>query len=192
MRKIEIFGGNIDSCWKELVETAKLCGEDLIIDFNDSYIKSTDTLDDAYLRIIGKTKAQFDEDGRQWREAYRKRKEEFKAKIPELTDKYRKAARGLILKKTYNEWDNIVPIRLGDIYHGLELENVLELCKIMRKRFVRKEKKLRIAYWSFEDQGHSGCSASLVMSMLRHFCPDGNELADALKEFRYKNEERIK
>jgi hypothetical protein len=115
MRKIEIFGGNIESCWKELVETADKCGEDLIIDFNDSYIKSTDTLDDAYLRITGKTKAQFDEDERKWREEYRKREEEFKAKIPELTDRYRKAARGLILKETYDEWDKIVPIRLGDL-----------------------------------------------------------------------------
>ena len=48
-----------------------------------------------------------------------------------------------------------------------------------------RESRLRKAYRIFNDAGHSGMSAALTMAMLRRFCPDGNELADACKEFRY-------
>ena len=56
MKEVEIFGGNIDSCLNRLREMASADGEVLKCEFNGSFLLSTDSDDDAYLRITGKTK----------------------------------------------------------------------------------------------------------------------------------------
>ena len=68
----------------------------------------------------------------------------------------------------------------------MELDCTLDLCKIMRDESISYDKRLREAYKTFMDQGHSGMSAGLVASMLRTFCPDGEDLADAVMNFRFE------
>jgi hypothetical protein len=190
MREVEIWGGNIDSCLNGLKEKAKEFGEVCRMEFNDKYLLSTDTIDEAYLRILGMTKAEQIEHERQWREEYERREAEFKAKIPQLTEEYRKKARGLILESELVYWDKIVPIRLYDLYHGMDLDCTLDLCRIMRDLNIVYAARIEKAYDLFQTQGHSGMSAGLVMSMLRRFCPDGNELADAIKEWRFEKDKK--
>jgi hypothetical protein len=186
MKKIEILPGqNIDNAWKmllrESIESEEVCyGE-----FNGTEIRSTDSLDDAYRKLFGKSKSEYEEDERKWREEYDRREAEFQEKIPDLTEEYRKKARGVILVDQYEFWDKIVPIRLDDLYHGMELGATLELCKIMRDTSLSYDERLRKAYKAFQDQNHSGMSAGLVASMLRKFCPDGYDLADAVMNFRF-------
>ena len=62
MKEVTLYGGTIDSCLKDLREMAAAneSGEVLKAMFNDKYLLSTDTDDDAYLRITGKTKAEYD------------------------------------------------------------------------------------------------------------------------------------
>lgn len=72
MKEVTLYGGAIDSCLKDLREMAANdeSGEVLKAVFNDKYLLSTDTDDDAYLRITGKTKAEHDEYVRKWQEDY--------------------------------------------------------------------------------------------------------------------------
>ena len=72
MKEVTLYGGTIDSCLKDLREMAAAdeSGEVLKAVFNDKYLLSTDTYDDAYLRITGKTKAEHDEYVRKWQEDY--------------------------------------------------------------------------------------------------------------------------
>lgn len=186
MKEVTVGCGNIESCLNELKEIANECGEVCSSKFNDKYLLSTDTLDEAYLRIVGKTKAQMDEARRKWMEEYNKREAEFKKRIPRLIDTYRKKARGLILEEMLEKWDEVVPIRLNDLYHGMELDEVLESCRIMRDESVGYDKRLRKAYDRFMDSGHSGASAYLTASMLRAFCPNGDDLSDAVLNFRFE------
>ena len=185
MKEVEIYGGDICSCFEKLKEMAKECGEDCRMEFNGKYLLSTDTIDEAYLRIVGVTKAEHDAYLQKEKEEYEREEAEHKDRIPELTEKYRNEARGLVIESELVYWDKIVPIRLGDIYRGMELQQVLDCCKIMRNESMVFAEKLERAYDKFMSAGHSGMSAALTMAMLRRFCPDGIELAKACAEFRF-------
>ena len=139
-----------------------------------------------------KTKAEFEEGLRKWKEEFDRAEREHQARIPQLTEKYRNEARGLVLDSELEYWDEIVPIRLGDFYHGMELRQVLDCCKIMRDESLVLAARLEKAYDVFMAAGHSGMSAGLTMAMLRRFCPDGNELADACRDFRFEREKKDK
>ena len=187
MREVEFYPGqDINDAWKSLLEESIKTGEVCYGNFNDKKIYSTDSLDEAFKKVTGKTKAECDKEMQDWRDDYDRRKEEHKARIPELSEDYRKAARGVIREDQYEYWDKIVPIRLGDLYEGMELGNTLDLCKIMRDESLSYDERLRKAYDEFNNQGHSGMSAGLVASMLRAFCPDGEDLADAVMNFRFE------
>ena len=175
----------MDKAIEILKNEAKLTGEDCFGEFNGKMLYSTDTVDEAYKRVLGKTKAEFDDEQRKRKEEYDRAKREHQARIPQLTEHYRKTARGLVLDSELEFWDKIVPIRLGDIYRGMELQNVLDCCKIMRDESLVYAARIEKAYDVFMAEGHSGMSASLTMAMLRRFCPNGNELADACREFRF-------
>lgn len=187
MKKITIIlhGSTIESALRYLKEQSKIQNEDLYADFNDKEIFSTDSIDDAYKRIVGKTKEEFDADFNKWREEYDRKEQEHKDNIPNLTEEYRQKARGLVIESELEYWDEIVPVRLNDLYRGMELQQVIDCAIVMRNTTITKEGRLRRAYKIFMDAGHSGMSASLTMAMLRRFCPYGNELADACKEFRF-------
>lgn len=63
MRKIKLdhlWGQNIETVLAELKNYSSLHNEDCFCKFNDSFLYSTDTIDSAYLRIVGKTKLSFD------------------------------------------------------------------------------------------------------------------------------------
>lgn len=187
MKEIEFLpGSNIDSAWKRLLMESADCGDTCFGMFNDKEIRSTDTLDEAYVKVLGKTKAEFDDAVKKEREEYERKKKEHEDNIPNLVPEYCDKARGVILEDQYEFWDKIVPIRLGDLYRGMELDATLDLCKIMRDESVGYDERIRKAYNTFMGQGHSGMSASLVASMLKTFCPDGEDLADAVMTFRYE------
>lgn len=187
MKEIEFLpGSNIDSAWKRLLMESADCGDTCFGMFNDKEIRSTDTLDEAYVKVLGKTKAEFDDAVRKEWEEYERKKKEHEDNIPNLVPEYCEKARGVILEDQYEFWDKIVPIRLGDLYDGMELDATLDLCKIMRDESIGYDERIRKAYDTFMGQGHSGMSASLVACMLKAFCPDGEDLADAVMTFRYE------
>ena len=187
MKKINVIAGSyldqtIDLLYDEADKTNEIC----FCEFNGKKIYSTDTVDEAYMKVLGKTKTEFDEGQRKWKEDYDRAEREHQAKIPQLTEKYRNEARGLVLDSELEYWDKIVPIRLGDLYHGMELQQVLDCCKIMRDESLVFSERLEKAYDAFMAAGHSGMSASLTMAMLERFCPHGLELAKACREFRFE------
>lgn len=182
-------GDNLDSCYKRLKERSKEENDVCFGKFNGHEIYSTETLDEVYLKVTGKAKSEYDEGMRKWKEEYDREEAEHKAKIPELTEKYRKDARGLVLEDKYESWDTIVPVRLGDLYHGMELEETLEACRVMRDTSLTYDERLRKAYKHFMDAGHSGMSAALVAKMIRMYCPDGEDLSDAVMNFRFEKKE---
>ena len=185
MTVVDLWAGTISSCLEKLKEMSKEEGDVLRCAFNDSYILSSDTIDDAYLRIIGVTKAEHDAYCQKKREEHERREAEFRAKIPELEKEYKAKARGKVLDSELELWDKIVPIRLGDLYHGMELDQTLLVCSIMRDENLTYDERLHKAYKVFMDAGHSGMSAGLTASMIKRFSPDGADVADAVMHFRF-------
>jgi len=173
-RKIEVFAGsNIESAIEELSKH-----DDLVcIEFNGKTLYSDiDDLDSAYKKITGKTKAECDEANKKWQADYEERKRKHKEAIPQLTIEW--IAKGnLILDEKYRElWAKCVPIRLGDLYEGMELGNCLEIVEQLNKGKALEEVKPLI-----ENQGHSGMSFGLVCSMVKSFCDRGTEFVNFVK-----------
>lgn len=160
----------IDGNTKDFVVFAK---------FNGAEILHTDTLDEMFVKVTGKTLAEHEAASKAWEEEYDRKEREHKAKIPELTEKYKKEARGIIPEDKLELWDKIVPIRLGDIYQGMELNEWLKMVKVLNED-SSKEERFEKAEAIFNAAGHSGTSASLVLSGLCEFHPDGKEFADMI------------
>lgn len=187
MKKIELYcGTTIDEAFEKLKEESKIINDVCFTVFNGKEILSTDNIDDAYKKITGNTKQEFDEYVRQWKDNFERKEKLHQEKIPQLTDEYRKRARGLVVEESLEFWDKIVPIRLGDLYHGMELEETLKACECMRDESLTYDDRLRKAYDMFMAAGHSGMSASLTASMYRKFVPNGDDLAEAVMNFRFE------
>jgi hypothetical protein len=165
-REIEFGFGNIEEAVKELkshnLVEVKFNGQILYSDIDD--------MDSAYKKVTGSTKAEFDEARRIESEKYEQEKKEHKEAIPKLTIEWVKKGKKILDKKHHKLWGKIVPIRLGDMYRGMELGNCLEIVEQLNKGTELEKVKPLI-----EDQGHSGMSFSLVCSMVREFSDRGEE-----------------
>lgn len=74
----------------------------------------------------------------------------------------------------WDEWDRCVPIRLDDLYEGMELGQCLDIIKIVKDDSIAAGIKV------MKNQGHSGMSWGLMKSMIYTFCDCGKEFIEAL------------
>ena len=168
-----IAGSDIESAMKELKSHEGL----VCCSFNGKTLYSDkDNLDSAYKKITGKTKAEFDEIQRKRSEEYEKQKREHKAAIPELTKEWIEKGKAILDEKHHADWIKCVPIRLGDLYRGMELKCCLDIVKELNNGC-----KLKTAKKIIDGQGHSGMSFGLVCSMVRSFCDRGEEFVNHVR-----------
>lgn len=105
---------------------------------------------------------------------YEKAEKEFQKKISTLTIKYNALAKGIIADDKLDQWYEIVPIRLRDLYHGMELDATLEIIKELNKA-TDSNNHFAEAKSIFKGQDHSALSYDLVRAMLNMFAPNGVE-----------------
>ncbi len=172
-KKIEFGFGNIESAIKELKSHKELvCGS-----FNGKILYSDiDDLDSAYVKITGKTKAECDKDERIRQEEYEEEQRKHKEAIPELTKEWIEKGNTILDEKYREKWAKCVPIRLDDLYHGMELKCCLDIVIELNKGCSLDEAKAII-----DSQGHSGMSFGLVCSMVKSFCDRGTEFVSYVK-----------
>lgn len=164
--KIIEFGiGNIESAIKDLKSQEELvCGL-----FNGVMLYSDiDDIDSAYVKITGKTKAEFDEVERIWLEEYQEKKRKHKESIPQLTKEWIEKGYAILDEKYHEVWAECVPIRLDDLYEGMELKATLDIVEKLNSGCELEEAKKII-----NDQGHAGMSFGLVCAMVASFCDRG-------------------
>ena len=166
-------GNDIDSAVKELKSHNELvCGS-----FNGHVLYSDiDDLDSAYKKITGKTKLEFDADRKEENDKYKEDERKRKEAIPELTKLWIEKGNAVLDEKYRELWAKCVPIRLGDLYHGMELEMCLDIVLELNNGCTLEEAKAII-----ESQGHSGMSFGLVCSMVRSFCDRGEEFVNHVR-----------
>lgn len=176
-KKIELeCGGNIESAIK-LLNEHKAKNELVFINFNGYELYSDiDDLDSAYVKVTGKTKEQFDEYQRLRYDKYEEEKRKREESIPELTKKWINKGNEILDKEYHELWNKCVPIRLSDLYRGMELGACLDIVKELNNNCSFDEAKDII-----NNQGHSGMSYSLVSSMVKAFCKRGNEFINYIK-----------
>ena len=174
-KKIEFCcGQTLADCVLELIKhDAK--GEFVCADFNGYTLYSdTVSMDSASLEVTGST--YFDKlNARELnRQRLIKEKEEHQQKIPELTKVWIEKGHSILSEDKWELWDKCVPIRLGDLYQGMELGNCLEIVEILKNGNFEEAKI------AMNNQGHSGMSWGLVKSMVQAFSDKGEEFVELL------------
>jgi len=145
--------------------------------FNGTKLYSdTVTMDDAYISITGKTKAERDVEHKKWIEESKKEEEAYKNTLPKLIEEWKEKGRKILTEENIIKWDEIVPIRANDLYRGMELDASLDIIGILNNDGSLDEAKEKI-----ESQNHSGMSFSLVCSMVKELCNRGNEFVEYVR-----------
>lgn len=171
-----IAGQTIEECVNRLLRFKEI-GEFASANFNGKMLYSdTVTMNDAYLEITGKTKEEFDNDRKRELDEYEKKKKEHIDRIPELTKEWISKGREILPEDKWEDWERCVPIRLRDLYHGMELDSCLKIIKLLNENDSFEAAKKEI-----ESQGHSGMSFSLVCSMLISFHDKGKEFVEYVR-----------
>lgn len=167
-RQIEFaVGQSIESAVKELKKHKDLvCGS-----FNGQMLYSDiDDVDSAFKKVTGKTKVEFDSEREKEHLKYEAEKKRHEESIPKLTKEWIEKGNEILAEKYHETWAECVPIRLGDLYRGLEIKATLDIVKELNAGC-----ELETAKEIIEGQGHSGISYSLVCSMVKSFCDRGAE-----------------
>lgn len=175
-RQIEFGFGDIESAVNKLKKAWQkrelVCGV-----FNGTMLYSDiDDIDSAYKKITGKTKAECDEAERVRHEEYEESKRKHKETIPRLTKEWIERGNQVLDEKYRELWAKCVPIRLDDLYEGMELDNCLDLVLELNNGCALEDAKVII-----DGQGHSGMSFGLVCSMVKSFCDRGSEFVAFVK-----------
>lgn len=167
-REIEFNAGqDIESAMEELKAQKDLvCGK-----FNGQILYSdVDDVDSAFKKITGKTKSEFDADAKAENDRYKEELRKHEESIPELTKEWIAKGESILDEQYHETWKECVPIRLGDLYRGMELGCTLEIVEKLNAGCELEEAKTII-----EGQGHSGMSFGLVCSMVNSFSHRGSE-----------------
>lgn len=170
-RKIEFGAG--DSIERAMQDLARFKerGELVYGEFNGQKLYSDiDDVDSAYKKITGKTKADFDAEQKAENDRYKEEQRKHKEAIPELTKEWIEKGNAILDEKYHETWAKCVPIRLDDLYQGMELGATLDIVKELNAGCELQKAKTII-----EAQGHSGMSFGLVCSMVKSFCDRGQE-----------------
>jgi hypothetical protein len=176
---------NLEGCVKDLLRH-KAKGELVKGNFNGHWLYSdTVTMDSAYLEVTGKTfddYKKYEEERQSLIKKMEEKKQTAKENIPNWIDRGHK----LFPQEKWKEWDEVVPIRAGDLYNGIELDNTLEIQEILIPvDSNNKEKIFETTRKRMKAQGHSGMSWSLVCSMIKIFCTNGEEFVEWLNRESY-------
>lgn len=170
-RKIEFGAG--DSIERAMQDLARFKerGELVYGEFNGQKLYSDiDDVDSAYKKITSRTKSEFDAERKADNDRYKEEQRKHKEAIPELTKEWIEKGNAILDEKHHETWAKCVPIRLSDLYQGMELGATLDIVKELNAGC-----ELDVAKSIIEGQGHSGMSFGLVCSMVKSFCDRGSE-----------------
>ena len=169
-----VAGTSLSECINELSNKNTLCYGI----FNGHPIYSDNlNRDEIFIRICGMTEQDLESRKKQAALDYEKQEKEFKKRIPTMAKKYFALAKGVIADDKLEKWNQVVPIRLNDLYKGMELDATLDIIKELNKA-DENNNHFAEAKQKFESQGHSGMSWGLMCSMLIEFAPNGEEFVN--------------
>ena len=165
------FYNHFDDAVKILIEANKN-GDNVKIQFNGTnlYACEIKTPDDAYLKYMNMTKKEYDEKENRDRIEYEKREELKKAEAIKNMPQWIEQGKELILPQFEQEWAKTVESFINSPYSGGLVKDALTLMQMLKDG-----KPINEILEVFENQGHSGFSASMVESVLLNYTEKGHE-----------------
>lgn len=169
----EFYGSSLESVVKYL-QSYKESNKLACCKFNGTWLYSdTVTMDSAYRDVTGCSKEEFDEQVKSYHENERKDSDVFESRKTSLEQEWIEKGKKILDEKYHELWCECVPIRLDDLYRGMELGCCLEIVEALNNGC-----ELSHALDLMEKQNHSGMSWGLVRSMVYSFCDRGQEFAE--------------
>lgn len=169
----EEFFGHVSNAVRFLHD-ARVLGRNVYIEFNGQKLYSLlDDENSCYMKLYGKTKKEFEQEQQRLREEWEKEEKEENAKAQSKIPYWIEEGNKLIYPQMQQEWARCVAIRAGDIYHGAELDNALEIMKVLDN--IPGEEGLTEAKKIFNDAGHSGFTYGITTSIIFTFSKRGPE-----------------
>lgn len=176
-KELDCIGERLDRVVNTLIEKNN-AGEEYYVEFNGNMLYSdTVTMDSAYLAVTGYTKAEHDEGERKEYEERAEKERKHKESIPKLTKQWIDRGEKVLSPDKLDEWKRCVPMRLNDLYEGMELGCTLDVIEALNNGATFEEAKQIV-----EGQHHSGMSFGLMCSMFRSFYDDGVRFAEYLRK----------
>lgn len=167
-------GESIDSAVKRM----KSAGEPVSVEFNGVMLYSDiDDVDSAYKKVTGMTKAELDAEIQREHDQYLEEEKRHKDSIPRLTKEWVEKGRSILDEKYHDSWQKCVPVRLNDLYRGMELRCCLDIVKELNNGCT-----LEKANDMIKEQEHSGMSFSLVCLMVKSFCDRGADFVSYVRK----------
>lgn len=161
-------GTHIEHVFNDLQKRNELC----FTDHNDRICVSTMSENKIFQILSGYDKDtyyQIENAARAERlETQQKLEEERKKNIPFLIEKYTERAKKIVEMQFLEKFIEIIPVRVNDLYNGMEIGASLEIIKSLNEGMYFNEVKTIM-----ENQNHSGASWGLVMRILIAFCKRG-------------------
>ena len=177
-RKVDFGWGDTLDKAVELLLTYKEKGVLAYGIFNGKTLYSdTVTMKDAYLEIVVMSKEEFDKQQKESVERYEEEKRKHKENIPRLVEEWKKKGKEVLEEKYLDEWVEILPVRLNDLYRGMELGCCLDIVSILNNNGTFEEAKAKL-----DSQDHSGTSYGLVCVMVKNLCSRGNDFVSYVRK----------
>lgn len=165
------YGARLEECINELLQY-KEKGILVYGTFNiHKFYSDTVTMDNAYIKVHGVTKAEFDKRQQEWMEESQKQNQDYINNIPELSQYWMGKGKKILDKSKWKLWDEAVAFSLNNLYQGNDLKQCLDIVELLNNS-EPLEKAKELVY----NQCHSGISFRLVCSMVKEFSPRGHEL----------------
>ena len=172
MAKAELYSGylvKLDNA-VEFLNDARAEGRNIYIEFNGQKLYSLlDDEDSCYMKVVGTTKKEFEQKQQRWLEEREKREKEENAKAQSKIPYWIEEGNKLIYPQMQQKWARCA----GDIYHGAELDNALEIMKVLDN--IPGEEGLIEAKKILDNAGHSGASYGITTSIIFTFSKRGPE-----------------
>lgn len=170
------FYGTLDRAVEKLQQLHQE-GEKACIWFNEVMLYSdTVTLDGAYMAVMGKTKAEFEQERDECYKKMFEEEAEWKKTVPNVIDKYIDEGHTVLDEKHWADWDKYVPIWVNDIYRGENLGAALEIIKALNVGC-----DFKAAQQILDRQFHSGTSEAVVLSTVDSFCDRGRDFCNEIR-----------
>lgn len=172
-----VWGKDLEGNFKLLIDKAiETPNIQFSMKFNGVMLYSdVDTLDSAYQKVTGMSYDEHKAYLQKPHDEYQEKLKKHLDAIPELTKQWIEDGNKFLAPEYHELWAEIVPIRLGDLYRGMELQCVKDLVPLLDNGNYVEAKAL------LDEQGHSGMSYHLVLAMLSAFHKNGDAFVKFVK-----------
>ena len=174
-RKIEVSpGDDLESIVYTLL-AAKARGESVYCEFSGHKLYSdTVSMDSAFMEVTGRTKADFDKAQEEMYKNYKREQKEAEERLKANIETWIEKGQALIFPERYDKWEKCVVACASNLYHGLELDGVLEIMTALENGASIEEAR-QMLY----KQRYSGEAVSTIRNILFEFSKKGPEFWEA-------------